>query len=265
MQHISEHSILINRPEGADIVCVWEPDPFIKRIFCRGCWLKGGRFYGSFQQLPSAVRSTLRVNGEPVVLLDFAAMHTTILYNQAGISLDGDPYHIAGFPREEVKLGLNIAYNAKTLRGAKSALALKLAERAGRDVVTKSDHARAAQIITASCEKHSAIARAFGSDNGVDIQFRDSEIIREVLTNCRREGIPALPVHDEVIAPERHESRVSEIMTHTFEEREPGPNRAKLKIHRASGEQTTQRHNATSQVVRTFLKKGIKTVRCVTE
>ena len=155
-----------------------------------------------------------------------------------------------GFPREEVKLGLNIAYNAKTLCGAKSALALKLAERAGRDVVTKSDHARAAQIITASCEKHSAIARAFGSDNGVDIQFRDSEIIREVLTNCRREGIPALPVHDEVIAPERHESRVAEIMTHTFEEREPGPNRAKLKIHRLTRGET--------QVVRTFLKKENK-------
>jgi hypothetical protein len=244
VQHISEHSILVGPElcrEGTDVVCMREPDPYLKRIFCRGCWRKGGRFYASFQQLPSAVRSELRINDEPVVLLDFTAMHTTILYNQAGIELDGDPYDIAGLPREEVKLGLNIAYNAPTLCGARSALALKLAERDGRDVATKPDHARAALVIAAICEKHTAIGSAFGSDNGVDIQFSDSEIIREILAKCTRQGIPALPVHDEVIAPARCEDRVAELMIQTFEEREPGPNKPKIKTLRASGETGSKR------------------------
>jgi len=46
----------------------------------------------------------------------------------------------------------------------------------------------------------------------------------------------ALPVHDEVIAPERYEGRVAELMIRTFAERESGPNKATLKILRASGE-----------------------------
>jgi hypothetical protein len=185
-----------------------------------------------YQQLPSAVRRALLIEGDSVVLLDYTAMHSTILYNQAGIPLEGDPYDIAGFPRDEVKLGLNIAYNAKTPHAARSALALKLAEQDGRQV-TSSDHARAAQILAALREKHPGIASAFGSDNGAGLQYRDSEIIREVTAKCAREGIAALSVHDEMIVPAKYEGRVSELMVQTFAEREPGPNAATI---RASGD-----------------------------
>jgi hypothetical protein len=115
------------------------------------------------------------------------------------------------------------------LNKARGALAGRLTERAGRDRVTDSDYARATQGIDAIREKHSGIASAFGSDNGVEIQFRDSEIIREVISACAKEGIPALPVNDEVIMPERYEGRLSEIMIRAFEQRVPGPNKPKLK------------------------------------
>ena len=51
-----------------------------------------------------------------------------MIYNLAGIKLDGDPYIIAGFTRDEVKLGMNIAYNAASLGLAKTALAQRWAE-----------------------------------------------------------------------------------------------------------------------------------------
>jgi hypothetical protein len=139
-------------------------------------------------------------------------MHTMIVCNLAGVKLDGDPYDIAGFYRDEVKYGMNIAYNAMTLNKAIGALAGKVAKWSGRDKATDADLARAAQIIAAIREKHAGIASAFCSDNGVKIQFLDSEIIRENLAICTKEGIPTLPVHDEIITPARHESRVSEIM-----------------------------------------------------
>jgi hypothetical protein len=230
-QHMDRHSILI----GENVIRVWGDDLYAVRIFNRGSWRHGGRFYAWYQQLPSAVRRAMLIGGELVVLLDYTAMHTTMLYNQAGIALDGDPYEIAGYPREEVKLGLNIAYNAKTPHGARSALALKLAERDGRYVVTTSDHARAARILAALREKHPGIASAFGSDNGAGLQYRDSEIIREVTAKCAREGISALPVHDELIVPAKYEGRVSELMVQTFAEKEPGPNIAKIKDPRVEG------------------------------
>jgi hypothetical protein len=76
-QRIDEHCIVI--PIGDGRVCVLALDPYVIRRFCRGCFEKGGRFYGSFgsyQLLPSAVRSELLINGKPVVLLDFAAQRS---------------------------------------------------------------------------------------------------------------------------------------------------------------------------------------------
>jgi hypothetical protein len=186
---VDERCIVI--PIASDRVCVLALDPYVIRKFCRGCWYKGGRFYGSFgsyQLLPKDVRSEILINGEPVTSLDYTAMHTTIVCNLAGVTLDGDPYDIPGFHREEVKLGLNITFNAVTLNKARGALAGRLTERAGRDRVTDSDYARATQAIDAIREKHSGVASAFGSDNGVEIQFRDSEIIREVISACAKEG-----------------------------------------------------------------------------
>jgi hypothetical protein len=49
------------------------------------------------------------------------------------------------------------------------------------------------------------------------------EIIREVTATCMKEGIPAWPVHDEVITPEQYKGRVSEIMTQICRLRDAGP------------------------------------------
>jgi hypothetical protein len=213
----------------------WHLRPYDTRNFCRGSFFKGGRFYGPHQQLPSAVRAQLIINGQPVVCLDYRAMHTTIFSNDAGIRLDGDPYDITGFARDEVKFGINIAFNAKTLHGAKMALGAKWAEENGRQLASKEEYARATRVIEAILEKHSPIASAFGSDSGVNIQYRDSEIIRTVLEHCMQEGIPAVTVHDEVIAPKKHQGRIAELMTQAFEQHAPGPNKPALRV-RDNGE-----------------------------
>ena len=113
---------------------------------------------------------------------------------------------------------------------ARSALAWELAEQDGRDFLTESDHARAARILAAVHAKHPAMAPAFGSDNGVSAQYRDSEIMRLVIAACMKENIWILVVHDEAIVPARYASRVAAIMVRIFEEREPGPNSPLLKV-----------------------------------
>ena len=110
------------------VTVVWESRPHLRRIHNRWCWFLGGRFVGFFQQPPGAARGEMLINGARVVRLDFAAMHTLMIYNLAGIKFDGDPYIIAGFTRDEVKLGMNIAYNAASLGLAKTALAQRWAE-----------------------------------------------------------------------------------------------------------------------------------------
>ena len=78
--------------------------------------------------------------------------------------------------------------------------------------------------------RHPGIAAAFGTDSGVDIQFTDSEIISMVLTACGREGIAAIPVHDEIVTAIRHKGRVAELMVQAFDTLAPGVNKPLLRL-----------------------------------
>ena len=135
-RRIDGHDILVFR-DGRVLVST----PYLKRVFCRESFDQGGRFYGlhgSYQYLHSDERGQLLINGERVALIDFSAMHPTIVGNQVGIKFDSHPYDIPGLPREEVKQGLLIVLNAKTMSRARSALAWELAEQDGRDFLTES-------------------------------------------------------------------------------------------------------------------------------
>ena len=93
-----------------------------RRIFTDS-WSLHGRFYCWPQNIPSAARARMTINNQPVVELDYSAMHPTMLYCQVGQKLDGDAYDVGGgFKRHEVKLGVVIAINAKTTREGVSVL-----------------------------------------------------------------------------------------------------------------------------------------------
>ena len=57
----------------------------------------------------------MTINGEPVVEVDYSALHTTILYNVAGVRLNGEPYDVNGFERDHVKLRASILRNRRKL------------------------------------------------------------------------------------------------------------------------------------------------------
>ena len=76
-----------------------------------------GRLFGGFhQRLPKARRSGLRINGEPVVELDFSSMFTRIALAEVGAchpALHVDLYAMPGLetvPRKQVKAALNALY-----------------------------------------------------------------------------------------------------------------------------------------------------------
>jgi hypothetical protein len=162
-----------------------------RRIFT-GNWSQHGRFYCWPQNIPSAARATMTINGEAVREPDFSAMHPTMLYCRIGQKLDGDPYDVGGgYERHEVKLGMVIAINAKNRREAVSALA----ENAG---IAKT---HAFKIIEAILGRHKAIERSFCSDAGIDLMNLDSQIMMTATSALMAEGIPSVPVHDSIIVP----------------------------------------------------------------
>jgi hypothetical protein len=177
------------------------------RVFNRGSFALGGRFYGPWYQLLSSERRAgVTLNGEATVELDYPAIHAGLLYAEAGSLLDGDPYLLEGWPRESGKLAFNIAINAKDARSAVKALAQALGGRTA-------DHQQAKLLLPAIRAKHRAIDAAFGTCAGLRFMRIDSDIAERVmLTMIRRYGAPVLGIHDSFVVPERHKAHLEEIM-----------------------------------------------------
>jgi len=179
----------------------------LRRIFSRSSFRLHGRAYGWWQSIPKKARVSLTINGEPVAEADYRSLHASILYNQAGIPFSGDAYDIDGFERAEVKLGFNIAINAKTRAAAVAALAHHLGKCPGHS----------AKLVEAIQRRHKAIQHQFCSDAGVQLMRIDSELILSALEGMQDAGDAALPVHDALIVPARCAPQAHDLMIESFE------------------------------------------------
>jgi len=226
--------------------------PFVKRKF-RDTLELGGRFYGSFQQIPSKDRARFKIDDNATIEIDYSANHLGILYAWEGIKLDYlKAYSIEGYERDTIKAitlrALNttdfstlhraITTSAKpknkaTFKTYKDSRAIHDLLRS-KGLASKPPHKPkwldtfiegipsdtiAADLVDAFLEKHSAIKAHIGSPNiGLKLQAVDSEIMALVLDTLRLENIPALPVHDSVIVPYQKRSKALAVMTQSFKQ-----------------------------------------------
>ena len=59
-----------------------------RRVFGRGLFERGGRFYGGWwQNIPSAYRSVISITGKPTIEMDYSQYHPNILYNLYQVEL----------------------------------------------------------------------------------------------------------------------------------------------------------------------------------
>jgi hypothetical protein len=183
----------------------------LNRIFHRGDFNLGGRFYGGHWQ-NIGDRHRLNINGQPTVEVDYVAIHVHLLYQEIGKPMPADPYDLDGWPRNQAKLALLIGINARTRLDAVRALAdaLRL------DGCVSYPFAAAKELLAAIKAKHPAIAHAFGSDAGVRLMRRDSDLAERIMVEMvRTTGIVPLAVHDSFIVSSAHEGKLREIMENT--------------------------------------------------
>ncbi len=178
------------------------------RVF-NGGWDFGGRLYGGFwQNLPSAARLCLRIDGEVTVEHDFRHLHPTFMAAMAGVDFKGaDPYRIDGFDRSDVKRSFNILLNAPTMDAAHRAILQTLSpegdEPPGR---------RARAVVEAIRRQHPKFSEFWGSGLGLRLQRVDSHLCLRVLARMRALGIVALPVHDSFVVPAQASGHLLEAM-----------------------------------------------------
>lgn len=204
----------------------------LTRLFKRGevgRWFQKGGL--SYQELPEEARSKLLLNSEGVVELDYPAMHPHIMYAWEDKQCPGDFYErimkLSGCSRFVAKSVTLIAVNASSYRSFVGAINLDRGRqaRANEERATKKPilydelkksklHPR--DIIESVKEAHPVLVKYIYSGVANRLMLEESDIMTSALLRLMELGIPALPVHDSVIAPLRHKTIVRRVMEDTY-------------------------------------------------
>ena len=177
-----------------------------RRVFTRDLQ-HHGRFYCPAQNIPGYARLQMTMNGEQVVEFDFSGMHVALAYSRCRATLDGDPYEIPGFTREQAKLGLLTAFNATSLQAA---LASLTDARKGKRVIAS--RKEASVLLEVLKARHGPIASMLCSDAGMTLMNPDSRVMLTAADRLIARGIPFVPIHDSIVVPLQYEDEAREAL-----------------------------------------------------
>ncbi len=189
----------------------------LRRVF-NVDWNRGGRFYGAFwQQLASAYRSCILVNGETVIEHDYPTLHPRLLAAMFGLNFgDEDPYCVPGVERVLGKPAFNILINAASENSAILALQREISVNFC-DQLDESPGQKARNVINAFKEHHKGFTDAWHTGIGLSLQRIDSDIAMRVQRIMRETASPVLSVHDSFISKKSEENILLDAMNDTIE------------------------------------------------
>lgn len=210
----------------------------VHRVFARGSWDYGGRFYGGFwQTMPNRTkydpdtdepltdlrRSRLFVNDKPCIERDYSALHLILLYAQRGIDYwteyKEDPYEVPNpvYPDENRTLGklmTLLAINAASRQSTFSAVNNELRDINLPPLKYDQFNAHFDQLMA----RHAPIADSFFADEGIKLQFMDSQIAEIVIREFTRQDKVVLSLHDGFVTQEENEQLLIEMMDNAFQQ-----------------------------------------------
>ena len=195
----------------------------LRRIFSRGSFKKGGRFYGGWWQfIPSEYRPFITINGLPTVELDYSEIHPRIMYQEANLSPpEGDLYDI-GLRFDGIAYDKNVEPYMSKRKVIKTYINALINDDRGNYKLSseqiKTLGMNTAQLEAAVLKKHPIIKNIKGKGHGLRYQFIDSQIAEKVMMKLLGKDILCLPVHDSFICQEHHLSELENAMNEAYVE-----------------------------------------------
>jgi hypothetical protein len=194
----------------------------LRRIFSRGSFQKGGRFYGGWWQfIPSDYRRYITINGLPTVEVDYSELHPRMMYWDANLPLpEGDLYDIdLRFDGKEYDKDVE-PYKSKR-KIIKTFINAMINDDRG-NFKLNSQQIKIMQMNTAQLEalviqKHPIIKDIKGRGYGLRYQFVDSQIAEVVMMKLLAQSILCLPVHDSFICQEHYLPELELAMLEAYE------------------------------------------------
>jgi|LauGreDrversion4_2_1035121.scaffolds.fasta_scaffold14784_6 hypothetical protein len=195
----------------------------LRRIFSRGSFELGGRFYGGWWQfIPSEYRPFITINGLPTVELDYSEIHPRIMYQEANLSPpDGDLYDI-GIRFDGISYNKDREPYKSKRKVIKTFINAMINDDRGNYKLSSDQietiGMNTAQLEAAVLKKHPIIKNIKGKGHGLRYQFIDSQIAEKVMMKLLSKDILCLPVHDSFICQEHHLSDLENAMNEAYVE-----------------------------------------------
>ena len=176
-------------------------------------WNMGGRLYSygeiNYQQMESADRVRMTINGEVVCEIDIRASYLTIYHALYGEQFDAtiDPYDVPGLgpeARDVVKMWVTASFgnNAPIERWPREVVA-KYRERTGQSLGKRYTASKVGEKVM---QKFPLLARLSETTEGQErgwaqLMYIESQAMFETMLELMGEQIPSLAVHDSIIVP----------------------------------------------------------------
>lgn len=174
------------------------------RVFNNGSFAEGGRLCGWwFQNVRKCDRHRLRLCREPVVEVDFQAMHLRMLYHLRG----------GAFPQHLDPFGPDWLGVPDTSRADVKRVFLTAVNRSGSRARQSPSEAR---VERALLDRHPCLGDAFASGAGTRLMRLESDVAVAVMLRLIELGIPALPLHDGFLTRERDGRSVARVMSEAY-------------------------------------------------
>ena len=213
------HKIVV-RISGSEYSCCTK----LYAVFNRNLNL-GGRLYASqynYQNDLRKNRSSIFIDDEPTIELDFSGLHPRMLYAEKGIQFDDDLYSLSGILpeydqdqrlRKLSKFALLILINSKNNKNTAGALFKyiqennkKLHRHLERNYKKPNDgDGIYKRTVESLIKKHSKISEFFHTGVGTQLQNRDGKMALWICFSFAQKEIPILPVHDSFIVAKQYE------------------------------------------------------------
>lgn len=185
-------------------VYISQHNKFVRRIFYRGDWNKGGRFHGGWwQQIPEELRAEIYIDDTSTLELDYSGLHVNLLYGLKGVQPVGNPYSVDqefGFEREhQRKIIKSLALMAINAESERKAFQAFRSEQPTGSLEKTLTNQQLKTLLDAFKKKNTAIEDDLCTDMGVDLMAIDGRITAKVINHFTRRNIPILTIHDSYI------------------------------------------------------------------
>lgn len=227
-------------------ICI--PEIFFRRIGFCGLEL-GLRGYddGAIQGQDAVSRSSITIDGEPTIELDYSALHYRLAAEQEGIVLGGneDPYDFDidvdvdweevnkwktdyGFNKEYdpvrnlKKTVMLIMFNASSLESARKAIVNAVFKDKSKNEQVKRKFVGlkeipAKELINKTLEHNNRVEKYFLSGVGLAFQKKDSDMMAYCIEMFVATGEICIPIHDSLIVKESLKDYTKVVMEDAYE------------------------------------------------